>query len=115
MNNSIKYFLLFIVSFSLLEANKIAVATKVKGLVEIVPTGKKQFSKLKAGTILSDGDKIRTGTSGYIAIIFIDDKSILKLKGNTEAVITGQRTAASISILIQVLSELLLKNKILNL
>ena len=97
MNNSIKYFLLFIVSFSLLEANKIAVATKVKGLVEIVPTGKKQFSKLKAGTILSDGDKIRTGTSGYIAIIFIDDKSILKLKGNTEAVITGQRTAASIS------------------
>ena len=97
MNSSIKYFLLFIVSFSLLEANKIAVATKVKGLVEIVPTGKKQFSKLKAGTILSDGDKIRTGTSGYIAIIFIDDKSILKLKGNTEAVITGQRTAASIS------------------
>ena len=97
MNNSIKYFLLFIVSCSLLEANKIAVATKVKGLVEIVPTGKKQFSKLKAGTILSDGDKIRTGTSGYIAIIFIDDKSILKLKGNTEAVITGQRTAASIS------------------
>jgi hypothetical protein len=97
MNNSIKYFLLFIISFSLLEANKIAVATKVKGLVEIVPTGKKQFSKLKAGTILSDGDKIRTGTSGYIAIIFIDDKSILKLKGNTEAVITGQRTAASIS------------------
>mgnify|MGYP006117037137 FL=1 len=81
----------------MLEANKIAVATKVKGLVEIVPTGKKQFSKLKAGTILSDGDKIRTGTSGYIAIIFIDDKSILKLKGNTEAVITGQRTAASIS------------------
>ena len=62
-----------------------------------MPTGKKQFSKLKAGTILSDGDKIRTGTSGYIAIIFIDDKSILKLKGNTEAVITGQRTAASIS------------------
>ena len=39
MNNSIKYFLLFIVSFSLLEANKIAVATKVNDLVEIVPTG----------------------------------------------------------------------------
>jgi len=78
-------------------ANKIAVVTKVKGLVEIMPTGKKLFSKLKAGSILADGDKIRTGTSGFAAIIFIDDKSTLKLKGNSEAVITGQRTAASIS------------------
>lgn len=78
-------------------ANKIAVVTKVKGLVEIMPTGKKLFSKLKAGSILADGDKIRTGTSGFTAIIFIDDKSTLKLKGNSEAVITGQRTAASIS------------------
>ena len=78
-------------------ANKIAVVTKVKGMVEIMPTGKKLFSKLKAGSILADGDKIRTGTSGFAAIIFIDDKSTLKLKGNSEAVITGQRTAASIS------------------
>jgi hypothetical protein len=62
-----------------------------------MPTGKKLFSKLKAGSILADGDKIRTGTSGFAAIIFIDDKSTLKLKGNSEAVITGQRTAASIS------------------
>ena len=83
--------------FSVANANKIAVATKVKGLVELMPTGKKLFSKLKAGTILADGDKIRTGTSGFAAIIFIDDKSTLKLKGNSEAVITGQRTAASIS------------------
>ena len=82
---------------SVANANKIAVATKVKGLVELMPTGKKLFSKLKAGTILADGDKIRTGTSGFVAIIFIDDKSTLKLKGNSEAVITGQRTAASIS------------------
>ena len=82
---------------SAVNANKIAVVTKVKGLVEIMPTGKKLFSKLKAGSILADGDKIRTGTSGFAAIIFIDDKSTLKLKGNSEAVITGQRTAASIS------------------
>ena len=82
---------------SAVNANKIAVVTKGKGLVEIMPTGKKLFSKLKAGSILADGDKIRTGTSGFAAIIFIDDKSTLKLKGNSEAVITGQRTAASIS------------------
>ena len=92
-----KTLLSFSMFLSVANANKIAVATKVKGLVELMPTGKKLFSKLKAGTILADGDKIRTGTSGFAAIIFIDDKSTLKLKGNSEAVITGQRTAASIS------------------
>lgn len=92
-----KIILSFLIFLSAANANKIAVVTKVKGLVEIMPTGKKLFSKLKAGSILADGDKIRTGTSGFAAIIFIDDKSTLKLKGNSEAVITGQRTAASIS------------------
>jgi hypothetical protein len=86
-----------LIFLSAANANKIAVVTKVKGLVEIMPAGKKLFLKLKAGSILADGDKIRTGTSGFAAIIFIDDKSTLKLKGNSEAVITGQRTAASIS------------------
>ena len=59
--------------------------------------GKDNFANLKPGTILSDGDKIRTGSSGFTAIIFIDDKSTLKLKENSEAVITGQRSARSIA------------------
>ena len=98
MNNSLfKFFILILIYIGNLQGSKIAVATKVKGLVELMPSGEKLFTKLKVGTILADGDKIRTGTSGFAAIIFIDDKSTLKLKGNSEAVITGQRTAASIS------------------
>ena len=89
--------LLFTFVFSIALSNKIAVATKVKGPVEIMPIGKKGFSDLEPGTILSDGDKIRTGPSGFTAIIFIDDKSTLKVKDNSEVVITGKRTAASIS------------------
>ena len=89
--------LLFTFIFSVALPNKIAVATKVKGSVEIMPIGKKGFSDLEPGTILSDGDKIRTGPSGFTAIIFIDDKSTLKVKDNSEVVITGKRTAASIS------------------
>ena len=89
--------LLFTFIFSVALPNKIAVATKVKGPVEIMPIGKKGFSDLEPGTILSDGDKIRTGPSGFTAIIFIDDKSTLKVKDNSEVVITGKRTAASIS------------------
>ena len=92
-----RYIILSVFFVSIIFGSQIAVTTKVKGLVEIMSVGKKDFSDLKAGTILSDGDKIRTGSSGFVAIIFIDDKSTLKLKGNSEAVITGQRTAASIS------------------
>ena len=87
----------FLLLFSDLIANKIAVATKINGPVEIMLVDTKDFSKLKPGTVLSDGDKIRTGNSGFAAIIFIDDKSILKLKANSEATIAGQRTSASIS------------------
>ena len=87
----------FIIFISWIHGNKIAVTTKVKGLVEIMPIGKENFANLKPGTILSDGDKIRTGSSGFTAIIFIDDKSTLKLKENSEAVISGQRSARSIA------------------
>ena len=82
---------------SFLIASKIAVATKVQGSVDLKEVGKKEFKVLKAGTILADGDKIRTGKTGFAVVIFIDDKSILKIKGDSEAVITGKRTAASIS------------------
>ena len=78
-------------------ANKIAVVTKVKGIVEVKKNDNKIFSNLKSGHMLEDGDKIRTGKKGFTAIIFIDDKSLLKIKENSEAVITGTKTAKSIS------------------
>ena len=95
--SSRKIFLLLVLTGCFIYADKIAVATKVKGLTEIMKVGKKGFKGLKAGSILQDGDKIRTGKSGFVAIIFIDDKSILKIKENSEAVITGRRTAKDIS------------------
>ena len=90
------FFILFVL-ISSLSGDKIAVATKVKGLVEIMEVGKKEFLSLKAGSILDDGDKIRTGNNGFVAIIFIDDKSTLKIKENSEAVITGKKTTKDIS------------------
>ena len=93
----IKIILLFSIILSISYGNKIAVATKVKGDVQLMKVETDNFLGLNPGTILSDGDKIRTGKSGFAAIIFIDDKSILKIKENSEVVLTGQRTAASIS------------------
>ena len=98
MMKNLKHIILFFtLIFSVAFSSKIAVATKVKGQVEIMAVGKKGFSDLRPGTILSDGDKIRTRSSGFTAIIFIDDKSTLKVKDNSEVVINGKRTAASIS------------------
>ena len=93
----IKIILLFSIVLSISYGNKIAVATKVKGDVQLMKVETDNFLGLNPGTILSDGDKIRTGKSGFAAIIFIDDKSTLKIKENSEVVLTGQRTAASIS------------------
>ena len=92
-----KAFPLVLILFSFVIGDKIAVTTKVKGTVELMAVGNIEFLNLKPGTVLSDGDKIRTGKLGFAAVIFIDDKTTLKLKENSEVVITGQRTAASIS------------------
>ena len=88
--------LLFLIN-SVVFADKIAVATKVKGMAEIMKVGKKEFNNLKSGSILDDGDKIRTGKSGFVAIIFIDDKSALKIKEKTKVTVNGKKGSRKIS------------------
>lgn len=78
-------------------ASKIAVTTKVSGKVSIEAVRKSGFYKLKAGTILSDGDRIKTGEDGFVVFIYIDDKSMIKVKENTEIMVKGTRTTGSIS------------------
>ena len=99
--NSIK----IIMSFSLIflwlspleSAAKIAVTTKVSGKVDIEQAGSSGLSALKPGTILLDGDRIITGKNGFTALIYIDDKSMVKITGNTEVIIKGTRSAGSIA------------------
>ncbi len=91
-------FLLVLLLFSPLEsAAKIAVTTKVSGTVDYEQSGSSGFSVLKPGTILSDGDRIITGKNGFAALIYIDDKSMVKITGNTEVIIKGTRSTGSIS------------------
>ena len=70
-----KKFLLIILLFNINQtvfAQRIAIATKALGSVEIEKKEKPGFNKLKAGTILNDGDRIRTGSDGFASIIFIN-------------------------------------------
>jgi hypothetical protein len=91
-------FLLVLLLFSPLESSaKIALTTKVSGTVDYEQSGSSEFSALKPGTILSDGDRIITGKNGFAALIYIDDKSMVKITGNTEVTIKGTRSTGSIS------------------
>ena len=77
--------------------SKVAVSTKVKGKVEVRPDRKTNYEYLKTGKILEDKNQIKTGKNGFVAVIFIDDKSTLKIKEDSEVEITGKRTTTKIS------------------
>ena len=95
--NYIKKGLLLIFIFSLLiGGDRIAVATKVIGPVEYV-RGKEFAKSVKKGHIIESGDKITTAKGGFVALLFIDDKSALKVKENSEVIISGNKNNRAIA------------------
>ena len=78
-----------------LGGDRIAVATKVIGSVHYI-RGKGESTILKKGHIFESGDILKTDKDSFAALIFIDDKSALKVKENTE-IISGKRSAKAIA------------------
>lgn len=78
-------------------ADKLAVTTKKQGQVDLTRAETEKKSELKKGALLYDQDRISTGKDGLALILFLDDKSQLKLKGNTEIIISGSRGSSGIS------------------
>jgi len=97
LNKVVLCSMIVLLTTPLKSASKIAVVTKVFGKVNIETSGQSGFNKLKSGTILSDGDRIKTGDNGFVAFIYIDDKSMVKVKEKTEIIVKGIRTTGSIS------------------
>lgn len=84
------------VAFVAAKAGKsVAVVLKVKGPAEISRGAKK--STAKRGTRMNSGDKIATKSKGFAAVMFTDDKSILKVKPNSILTIQGTRSGKSIA------------------
>ena len=77
-------------------ADRIALATKVTGQVSLIDLAK-QTAPLKRGTVLEDGMIVETGTDGLAVVMFIDDKSILRIHKNTILTVGGERSATAIS------------------
>ena len=90
-------FFLIVLSSSLTAAERVAVVTKVRGSVEVKTSGQTGFASLKKGYVLFDGDFVRTGSNGALIIVYLDDKSLLKVRSNSDMEIRGTRSGVGLS------------------
>lgn len=86
VKNWILAFLFITSGFS---ADKLALTMKTKGNVKIKVVETSVIQDLNRGMALSNGDIVITGEDGLAIILFLDDKTQLKIKGNSETEITG--------------------------
>ena len=75
---------------------KIAIVTKIIGKAEY-ERGKNSSKILTKGFIIENGDRISTPKGGFVALIFIDDKSALKIREKTKIIINGKKSSSKIS------------------
>ncbi len=86
--------LLFSILFG---GSKIAITIKASGDVKYFPSGTKIQQPLKPGLGLVNDDRIRTGKNGFAVTMYLDDKTTIKVKENTEYTIGGQRSGRGIN------------------
>ncbi len=67
----------------------IALVLKVQGMAEIQQTS--SWDELNRGHRINSGDKIRTGRDAMVALVFTDDKSMMKIRSESELTIRGNR------------------------
>jgi len=82
---------------SLLAADPVAVIIKAKGDITIKNAASGKSLKAKRGTRLSDGDKISTGKKGRLAIKFLDDNSLLRIRPNSTCTINAKKEKNSVT------------------
>tara|TARA_B100000029_G_scaffold328383_1_gene320685 strand:- start:2355 stop:4538 length:2184 start_codon:yes stop_codon:yes gene_type:complete len=58
---------------------------KANGTVLVKPMGSPSYSvQVKPGQAISNGDAIRVGEASFAVVIFLDDKSVVKIRENTD-------------------------------
>ena len=99
-NNIIIIFPLIILFFGRIipeEHGIIAVTTKAKGNVSHRAWDSKDYNNLLPAKSLNDGDHIQTGDDGFGALVYLDDKSMIKIKENTNFDVLGTKSQGKIS------------------
>ena len=80
-----KLLLLFFVCSNLLLAETIGRVMKANGTVLVKPMGATSYSvQVNPGLAISNGDAIRVGEASFAVVIFLDDKSVVKIRENTD-------------------------------
>ncbi len=69
----------------------VALVFKVKGKVDVLKSKKNSALLAKRGMRLNAGDQIQTTQNGFMALIFTDDKSMMKIRSNSDVIIRGKR------------------------
>lgn len=77
------------------KAKAVAIVKKAKGLVYITHDGKEV--KVKRGTKIYNDDQIVTKEKALVAFVFLDDKSLVRVKENSVFKVKGQREKNSIA------------------
>lgn len=78
------------------QGKDIALLLKVRGEVSINRGANGSWEAAKKGMRLHSGNVIRTGDNSLAAIVFTDDKSLIKVRENSELTIRGKREARSV-------------------
>ena len=84
---------------SALEAQVIARLVKSEGRVHFKRLGASTFSEqAKPGAPIKNGDEIKVGEEGFAAVIYLDDRSILKVRENTKFSFMDTRNSRTIDL-----------------
>lgn len=87
----------FFIGAWVLASTKIAIAIKVKGDVSVIYKGLSTGQRLKPGSPLNNLDKIQTEKNGFAAIMYLDDKTVVKMLGNSDLIVLGNRSGNQIN------------------
>ena len=91
--------IIILVSFFsfLFSASAIGMVTKTMGNVDYKEAASGSTKKLMMGNVLYNNDQIITKEDGFAVILYIDDKSQVKIQSNTELTIRGAVSAGEIA------------------
>ncbi|MFQ6614755.1 MAG: FecR domain-containing protein, partial [Fidelibacterota bacterium] len=93
------FLLIFLLFGQILSAETIARVAKATGDVFVKRLGTTQFNEAVApGAAINNGDALKVGKTGFAVVIFIDDRSVIKVKSNTEFQFIDTENTRSIDI-----------------
>jgi len=78
-------------------AKDVALMIKTSGAVEVNKSTNGDWQMASKGTRLDAGNQVRTGEESLAALVFVDDKSLLKVRDNSTVTINGKREKNRIS------------------